>query len=160
MFFLQASNGFPVHVYVNTVCTAFFCLLRLTCSQAKCYLHTQPWFRRGPPSLNDKQPHVFCPDVSVFKMAKLQHCFNASSYCSLIIHSFSLSLFITIIPSVSFLHVPLTISASLLGQLHSLACGPRDVVLINSPHCTPIKLPVNGPAPSFPSRSAPRWQHS
>lgn len=32
----------------------------------------------------------------------------------------------------------------------SLACGPRDVVLINSPHCTLIKLPVIGPAPSFP----------
>lgn len=40
--------------------------------------------------------------------------------------------------------------ASLLGTCCSLACGPRDVVLINSPDCTLIKLSVNGPAPGFP----------
>lgn len=30
------------------------------------------------------------------------------------------------------------------------ASGLRDVVLIKSPRCSLIKLPVNGPAPSFP----------
>ena len=32
----------------------------------------------------------------------------------------------------------------------ALPLGPGDVVLINSPRCTLIKLPVNGHAPSFP----------
>lgn len=49
--------------------------------------------------------------------------------------------------------------SSLLGWRCSPACGPRDVVLINLPDCTLIKLPVNGPAPCFLSWSAPGWQH-
>lgn len=35
-------------------------------------------------------------------------------------------------------------------SLPLLSCGLRDVVLINSPRCTLIKPPLNGPAPSFP----------
>lgn len=46
--------------------------------------------------------------------------------------------------------MPSSVSSSLLGTCCSLACGPRDVVLINSPDCTLIKLSVNGPAPGFP----------
>lgn len=57
--------------------------------------------------------------------------------------------------AVVFLCVP----PSFLGWCCSPASGPRDVVLINLPDCTLIKLLVNGPAPSFLSRSAPRWQH-
>lgn len=50
---------------------------------------------------------------------------------------------------VSFLP-PFSVSSSLPGNRGSLACGPGDVVLINSADCTLIKLSVNGPAPGSP----------
>lgn len=102
---------------------------------------------------------ILFPDRAVSIWSRLTLCFSAFSLpvltgavviLSSILSHLCRCLHAWFVLSSVLFPVPSSVSSSLLGTCCSLACGPRDVVLINSPDCTLIKLSVNGPAPGFP----------